>query len=72
MFDKLSEVHSAARARAVEDFTYFHQHVYPTRDITIALRVWDCVLKQELVPAEVRVSETFEWLFPELVARRAA
>jgi len=72
MFDRLDEVRSAARARAVEDFEYFVGHVlgpHTRLSPTAAAALWERVVEGEHVA--VCPSETFSWLFPEL-CRRAA
>ena len=70
-FDRLDEVRSIARARAVESVEYLAFHVLGHRALSPQSHaIYERVVRGERV--EGHVSETFTWLFPELCERRSA
>jgi hypothetical protein len=72
-FDQLDQVHSVVRAKCVEDFDYFVSrcfglHTHASHEELQAL--WMNVRAARRAQYGFVLSETFCWLFPELVERR--
>lgn len=70
MFDQLTHTRSVARARSVEDFVYFREAVLgPHYYRADAQQLWQSVV--DGVAVEFCPTETFRWLFPELLPQGA-
>lgn len=69
-FDRLEELRSTLRAKCVEDYDYFVERVFghavrPEQYVEL----WNEVVEGKRITSQVLLSETFHWLFGDLVGR---